>query len=127
MIARRPAFWLILLCLVVYARGLGGDFVMDDWPVIKENTKITALHYVPGYFTSGVWDNTDFAEDANFTDTQLYRPLFLVVLNVGHHLWGANPVAFHVLNLSIVHFFLSCSTWGTTCGVPTQLRSTCST
>jgi Tfp pilus assembly protein PilF len=99
MIARRPALWLILLCLVVYARGLGGDFVMDDWPVIKENSRITALHHVPDYFTSGVWDNTDLAEKVNVTDTSLYRPLFLITLNMGYHLWGANPMAFHALNL----------------------------
>jgi tetratricopeptide (TPR) repeat protein len=99
MIARKPAFWLILLCVLVYARGLGGDFVMDDWPVIKENSRITALHHVPGYFTSGVWDNTNLAEEVNVTDTSLYRPLFLITLNMGYHLWGADPMAFHGLNL----------------------------
>jgi tetratricopeptide (TPR) repeat protein len=99
MIARKPAFWLMLLCTVVFARGLGGDFVMDDWPVIKENSKITAFHHVPGYFTSGVWDNTDLAEEVNVTDTALYRPLFLITLNMGYQLWGADPVAFHALNL----------------------------
>jgi tetratricopeptide (TPR) repeat protein len=99
MTARQPAFWLILLCLLVYSRGLGGDFVMDDWPVIKENSRITAFHHVPDYFTSGVWANTDYASEVNFTDTHLYRPLFLLTLNIGHQVWGASPVAFHALNL----------------------------
>ncbi len=96
---RFPAFWLLLLCLVVYIRALGGDFVMDDWPVIKENTRITELRHIPDYFTSGVWNNTDWSKEANFTDKQLYRPLFLVTVNVGHHLWGNNPAGYHALNI----------------------------
>ncbi len=96
---RFPAFWLLLLCLVVYLRTLAGDFVMDDWPVIKENTRITEIRHIPDYFTSGVWNNTDWAEEANFTDKQLYRPLFLVTVNMGHHLWGNNPAGYHALNI----------------------------
>ena len=87
--------WRLLLCVLVYARSLGGDYVWDDWPVVKENQKITSVEYVPGYFTSGVWTNTDM----DVVDRSLYRPLFMVVLNAGYALWGDSPLAFHALNL----------------------------
>ena len=91
--------WLFLLCLLVFARGLMGDFVMDDWPVIKENSKITETQYIPGYFTSGVWANTDLSEQTGAGGHSLYRPLFLLTLNISHHLWGDSAIGYHALNL----------------------------
>lgn len=96
---RAPELWLALLCLLVLGRGLAGDFVMDDGPVIQNNSKITELKFIPDYFTHGVWRNTDLADQANLSGNSLYRPLFLLTLNVAHHLWGASPFGFHALNL----------------------------
>jgi tetratricopeptide (TPR) repeat protein len=99
--------WLIVLCVVVFARGLSGDFVMDDWPVIQDNSKITEMKYIPGYFSRGVWANTDLAEQAGLSGTTLYRPLFLLTLNAAHHLWSAigfpekSALGYHLLNLSL--------------------------
>lgn len=93
--------WLFLLCLLVFARGLMGDFVMDDWPVIKENSKITDTKYIPNYFTSGVWANTDLSEQTGVGGHSLYRPLFLLTLNISHLLWGDNAFAYHALNLTL--------------------------
>ncbi|MBI3774038.1 MAG: hypothetical protein HY273_00520, partial [Gammaproteobacteria bacterium] len=61
--------------------------------------KITELKYIPDYFTHGVWRNTDLADQASLSDNTLYRPLFLLTLNLAHHMWGANPFGFHALNL----------------------------
>lgn len=91
--------WLFLLCLLVFGRGLMGDYVMDDWPVIKENSRITDSQYIPDYFTAGVWANTDLAGQTGLNDHSLYRPLFLLTLNIGHQLWGDNAFAYHALNL----------------------------
>jgi tetratricopeptide (TPR) repeat protein len=91
--------WLFLFCLLVFARGLGGDFVMDDWPVVKENSRITETKYIADYFTRGVWANTDFAAQTGAEDHSLYRPLFLLTLNVAYQLWGDNAFGYHALNL----------------------------
>lgn len=93
--------WLALLCLLVFARGLMGDFVMDDWPVIKDNSKITETKYIPDYFTSGVWANTDLSEQTGVGGHTLYRPLFLLTLNLAHQVWGDNAFAYHALNLGL--------------------------
>ena len=93
--------WLFLLCLLVFARGLMGDFVMDDWPVVKENSKITDSKYIPDYFTSGVWANTDLSEQTGAGGHSLYRPLFLLTLNISHQLWGDSAIGYHALNLTL--------------------------
>ena len=94
-----PQFWLVVLCLLVLGRGLTGDFVMDDIPVIQENSKITELKYIPGYFTDSVWGNTDLGDQVNLGGNLLYRPLFLLNLNMGYQLWGTSQLGFHALNL----------------------------
>jgi hypothetical protein len=95
-----PVF-LFLLCLLVFSRALMGEFVMDDWPVVKENSKITGSQYIPDYFTSGVWANTDLSEQTGVGGHTLYRPLFLLTINLAHQLWGDNAVAYHALNLGL--------------------------
>jgi tetratricopeptide (TPR) repeat protein len=96
---RAPQLWLLVLCVLVFGRGLDGGFVMDDGPVIHENSKITELKYIPGYFTRDVWGSTDLAEQTGINSNVLYRPLFLVTLNLGHHLWGDSALGYHALNL----------------------------
>lgn len=99
LVNRVPQFWLVALCLAVFGSGLTGDFVMDDIPVIQENSRIADWKYLPDYFTSGVWDNTDLAAQPGVRGDILYRPLFLATLNLGHHLWGDSALGFHFLNL----------------------------
>jgi len=93
--------WLFIFTVLVFAGGLGGDFVMDDWPVIKENSKITNTAYIPDYFTRGVWANTDLAEQAGVAGNTLYRPMFLLLLNVSYQLWGDSALGYHALNLTL--------------------------
>jgi tetratricopeptide (TPR) repeat protein len=85
---------------------------MDDWPVIKENSQVTEIRYIPDYFTSGVWSNTDLGDQFDTIGDFLYRPLFLTAINIGHQLWGVNATAFHAVNLvlhsicTVLVFFL---------------------
>ncbi len=87
--------------MIVFASVLDGDFVMDDWPVIKENSKITDTKYIPDYFTRGVWANTDLAEETGAGGHSLYRPVFLLTLNLSHQLWGDNALGYHALSLAL--------------------------
>jgi tetratricopeptide (TPR) repeat protein len=101
LVIRAPVLWLLLVCAVVYGRALLGDFVLDDWPVVKENSRITELHYIRDYFTSGVWSNTDLGEKHASFGNFLYRPLFMLVLNLGYQSWATNAVAYHALNIAL--------------------------
>ncbi len=74
---------------------------MDDWPIIKENSKITDTKYIPDYFTHGVWSNTDLAEETGLRDHSLYRPVFLLTLNLSYQLWGDSALGYHILNLTL--------------------------
>lgn len=90
---------LFIFCVVIFSASLDYDFVMDDWPVIKENSKITDTKYIPDYFTQGIWSNTDLAKEVGVTDHSLYRPVFLLTLNIGYQLWGDSALGYHALNL----------------------------
>jgi hypothetical protein len=102
---QHPMPWSVALLLAVvwllFAPSLGGDFVMDDWPVIKDNSKITQSSAIADYFRRGVWANTDLGEQTGMQGTVLYRPLFLLTLNAAHHLWGGNPLGYHLLNVGL--------------------------
>lgn len=88
---------LVLLVLAAYAATLGYGFVCDDWPVIVNNPAIRSAHYLPDYFTKGVWASTEL----ELKDTSFYRPMLLVYLLMGHSLWGLNPMPWHAASLAL--------------------------
>jgi len=100
---------LIIISIATYSNGLSGEFIMDDWPIIAENSHLTGTHNITHFFTSGVWNNSGIPGDQ---DNFLYRPVFLLTLYLGHQLFSEGPVGFHTLNLvlhtlnAILVFFL---------------------
>ncbi len=100
------ALVITLLCVLTFGRSLFGGYIMDDWPVVKENSQITEIKYIPNYFTQGVWANTDWADEVDLADFRNYRPLFLLLLNLEYQLWGESSLAYHAVNL-ILHIINS--------------------
>ena len=94
-----PALGLLLICFFIYLPAMQADFAVDDWHVVKDNERITDIRFIPDYFTSDVWSNTTDDLTHNFKGYNIYRPLFLIVLNLGHHLWGESATGFHSLNI----------------------------
>ncbi len=94
----KPVLALVVIVTAVYFNGLSNDFVMDDWPVIAENSKLDSARYISDYFSSGVWKNTDIGSEQ---DTFLYRPVFLLTLYLAKQSFGNSPFGFHALNLAL--------------------------
>jgi len=101
-----PALLLVTFCL--YMPVLGGGFVVDDTPIIKDNPFLHGNH-IADYFSKGFWANTALADNT----IAMYRPLILIIFSMGHKLWGSDPAGYHALlllvhqaNIALVYIFI---------------------
>ena len=110
--ARIPYVLLVLVAVLPYLPTLTFGFVYDDHLAIEENPH---LNLWPGFqriFLSDVWTLSASASDSNY-----YRPMFLVAYHAVFHAAGARPVAFHLVNLlfhvatTLMVFTLSLRIW----------------
>ena len=97
----REAVWLgallVALVLVVYWPALGGGFVWDDDAYVTNNL---ALRSVPGL--SQIW--------GTLTTTPQYYPLVYTSFWLEYHLWGLNPLGYHVVNV-LLHTLAAMLLW----------------
>ena len=87
--------WALLLagaCLLVYANALTGGFAYDDKAIVRDNFRIRAPSRVDEIFT------TQYFGGAPGTGTA-YRPLLLLSFAVQWWIHGADPLAFHAVNV----------------------------
>ena len=81
-----------LLVVLVYARTLRFEFVLDDIPLILKNPLVLIpWRTIPRFFTEGYFDRIFPDSPAND-----YRPLLSVWLLVNQRLWGFSPAGWHL-------------------------------
>src|SRR5882762_6051039 len=94
-----PKYWHILLvagaALAVYLSTLWGEFVWDDRFQIVENPAIKDFHFVPKFFTTGVWTLISPTHLTNY-----YRPVMFVAYLATYYLFGLHPAGFHFVNIT---------------------------
>jgi tetratricopeptide (TPR) repeat protein len=91
--------WLIVLamvCFVVFANGVGGEFVYDDNRQIVRNTLIQNNDYIWKALTSDVWA---FKGGGSQTASNYWRPTFTAWHIFNFRLFGMNPFGWHIANL----------------------------
>jgi len=77
----------------LYTPAISYQFVYDDNSQIANNPHLQSWSFLPVYFMHGVWSqNVD-------TQTNLYRPLFLVWLRLNTVFFGQEPWAWHLTTL----------------------------
>jgi hypothetical protein len=91
---------LLIIDFILYARSFGFGFVYDDTSQIAQNPIIGSWSYVPQYFTQHVWGYSTVW-------TNLYRPIFLLVLRTCNALVGLNPSGWHAFAV-FVHLINIC-------------------
>jgi hypothetical protein len=96
---RRWLPWLLLTVAVVataavYAPGLTGGWVFDDFPNIVDNA---AIHITPGHSTLAAWVNAALSSPASF----LHRPLASITFAINWYFGGGSPWGFKLTNLLI--------------------------
>ena len=97
-----PYFLLAALVTLVYLPTFSGEFILDDNPLVKNNTYIRTLHSPISYLAQedGV---TDECSAGNY-HTGYYRPLIYLAYSLDYGLWGLNASGFRTTNL-LLHLF----------------------
>lgn len=100
---------LVLVCFVVFANSLGGEFVYDDTRQIVRNTLIQDNSFIWKALTSDVWA---FKGDGTVVASNYWRPTFTLWNIMCFRLFGMSPLGWHVANVvlhtgvSVVAFLL---------------------
>lgn len=109
--ARRPTphwtetlpswIWLLVIVawtILLYGRVLQSPFVYDDLDQIVRNPNLVSWHIVfVRFFAGTVAFTSELRAVAEAGST--YRPFYWLSLALDRHLWGLNPIGFHLTNL----------------------------
>ena len=87
----------IVLVLVVYVPALRGGFTWDDDAYVTNNV---TLRSAPGL--SQIW--------GRLTATPQYYPLVFTSFWLEYHLWGLNPLGYHIINV-LLHALAALLLW----------------
>jgi hypothetical protein len=88
----------LLLTLLVYLRCLANGFVSDDVLMIVENKYIAQWSYLWKSLTKDLWW---FFKSDRASPTSLYQPIQNIWLGVAFHLFGTNPVGWHLAKIAL--------------------------
>lgn len=96
----RTRLWLLLslaaiATAAVYAPGMAGGWVFDDFPNIVDNH---AIHIRQGQSTLAAWMNSALSSPSSF----LHRPLASLTFSLNWYLGNGDPLPFKITNL-IIH------------------------
>lgn len=78
---------IVLLTFTAYSSAIRGGFIWDDDKYVTQNPLLTAPH--------GLW------QIWTTTKSPQYYPLVFTTFWVERHLWGINPMGYHVVNVSL--------------------------
>src|SRR4051812_12023589 len=90
---RRNMILFVLLCFLLYGKGIGNNYSMDDEFVIKNNIQVQkGIKAIPEIFRSTyVIDNQKSSYE--------YRPIVKAVYAIEYQLLGAKPHISHFFNI----------------------------
>ncbi len=94
---------ILVLTFIAFFNTLSNDFAYDDTTQILQNELIRSWSNLPDALTREVWfwraaQEKDPNQEAGPT-TPYYRPVFIVYLMMGWHLFGDHPFGWHLLNI----------------------------
>jgi protein O-mannosyl-transferase len=85
----------LLWVLLLYRNVLGAPFVYDDLSQVRDNPALGSWSSALEYFRLPV----SFSNQYRGAGGSFYRPVFWLSLALDRHLWGLNPLGFHLTNL----------------------------
>jgi len=87
---------IVVVCLLIFANSLGGEFVYDDLRQIVRNPLVQDNSLIWTSLTSDVWA---FKAYGTVAASNYWRPTFTAWHILNFRLFGANPYGWHVMNL----------------------------
>ncbi|MBX3293010.1 MAG: tetratricopeptide repeat protein [Acidobacteria bacterium] len=98
---RKDAKWylpVVLAAVLVFANGIGGEFIYDDMRQIVRNPLIQDVGNTWKAITSDVWA---FKGDGSIAGSSYWRPTFTLWQIVNFQLFGMSPAGWHVGNIAL--------------------------
>src|SRR5580765_6531581 len=89
---RYQALLLLIVCIVSYANGIGGDFTYDDKAIVRDNPRIRSPGRIPEIF------ETPYFGGARGTGSN-YRPVLLLSYAAQWWIHGKQAESFHAVNV----------------------------
>ena len=86
---------LVLIALLgfgVYAESLQGEFLLDDYVLVKDNVRIKSWFNLPRLFTEQI-------AAGGGRKWHAYRPLQMITYMTDYSLWRLNPRGYHFTNI----------------------------
>lgn len=84
--------FITLIIVIVFSSSLKNDFAWDDRYLITDNPYVKNWHYLPGIFTSHLYEGSEI--NSNF-----YRPLQALSFIIDYSIWKLNSFGYHLTNL----------------------------
>jgi tetratricopeptide (TPR) repeat protein len=89
---RGPALAVAIATVLAYARTLSYEFVWDDVLLVARSQRLREWSSLPTVLASHFW--SEVHEGSHY-----YRPLVSLSYFLDLHVWGLNPLGFHLTNL----------------------------
>ncbi len=80
--------------IAVYFNALFNSFVFDDSYQVLDNRWIRDISFIPTIFSHSVW-----GFDTSTSVLHYYRPLMHLIYMFNYHVFGLNPLGFHLVNI----------------------------
>ena len=100
----------VLLTVLVFIGGLGGEFVWDDGLLISGNAYVQSFDHLKEVLTRGFWDLSGATYGIDEVYRQVYRPVVSLAFLVQYVLFEGNPTGFHVVSL-VLHISCVVMVW----------------
>jgi hypothetical protein len=88
---------ILVLGFLVYSSSLSGDFIWDDYLLVKYNTHIKTISYLPRLFLEDIGAGKNEKSCA-------YRPLQMASYCLDYQFWRLNIFGYHLANV-LLHIF----------------------
>lgn len=84
----------LIVFLLFSSTNFDGTWILDDYYQVKQNPFIQKTEYIPRILKTRLWKSTAY----NQATTDMYRPVFLLSYMLDYHLFGLNPIGYHLHN-----------------------------
>ncbi|HIE44496.1 MAG TPA: tetratricopeptide repeat protein [Candidatus Omnitrophica bacterium] len=94
----------IVLGFGAYSNSINGEFIWDDYPLLRDNTYIKDSSYIARIFTGDIGAGSG-------TRYGYYRPLSMLTYMLDYSLWRLNVKGYHLTNIALHILTALCIYW----------------
>ena len=92
-------FVILFSAAIVYFPSFSGEFILDDYSIVKDNLYIQNFHSLASYLSQE--DGIMYEGSNKEYHSGYYRPLINLLYTLEYKLWGLNPSGFRATNIAL--------------------------